>query len=157
MAISAISESLQRIWNESQAVWRKSLFDETEAAKIVINCSELIKAIQVETMTDEQVDQSEVSEEKAVLFAITLDILSQDKIFQNVAINFLWTSIQETACYALYLTLKHKVQGEIYIGLSLQEEEVLLDILIRTSEQLLGMRENEWKSCASSFKNSIQI
>jgi ATP-dependent exoDNAse (exonuclease V) alpha subunit len=40
------------------------------------------------------------------------------------------------------LTLKHKVQGEIYIGLSLQEEEVLLDILIRTSEQLLGMREN---------------
>jgi hypothetical protein len=142
MAISAICESLQSIWNKSQDFWQKSFFDETDAAKFLIDCSALIKIIHIESIRDEQVDQSEVSEDKANLFSTSLNILSQEKVLQNGAINLLWVSIQEASCYALYLTLKQKLQGDIYIGLSLQEEEVLLDVLVRTSEQFFGMREH---------------
>ena len=142
MTISAISESLQSIWTKSQEFWEKSFFDETSAAKTLLDCSALIKTIQIESIRDEQIDQSDVSEEKALLFSISLNILSQEKVHQNGAINFLWASIQEATCYALYLTLKHKIQADIYIGLSLQEEEVLLDVLIRTSELFLGMRDH---------------
>jgi hypothetical protein len=151
MAISAICESLQSIWNESQTFWQKSSFDETDAAKILIDCSALIKSVQVEFISDEQVDQSEVSEDKALLFSTSLNILSQERVLQNGAINLLWVSIQEVSCYALYLTLKHKIQGDIYIGLSLQEEEVLLDVLIRTLEQFFGMREH------AKSKNLVDI
>ena len=142
MTISAISESLQSIWTKYQEFWEKSFFDETSAAKTLLDCSALIKTIQIESIRDEQIDQSDVSEEKALLFSISLNILSQEKVHQNGAINFLWASIQEATCYALYLTLKHKIQADIYIGLSLQEEEVLLDVLIRTSELFLGMRDH---------------
>jgi hypothetical protein len=142
MSISAICESLQSIWNEFQAFWQKSFFDETEAAKMLLDCSHLIKTIHVESKRDEAVDQSEVSEEKALLFSMSLNILTQEKSFQNGAINFLWASIQEAACYSLYLTVKHKIQGDIYIGLSLQEEEVMLDVIVRSSEQFFGMREH---------------
>lgn len=151
MVISAISDSLQTIWNESQTFLQKPLFDETNAAKILIDCSTLIKAIEAEFARDEQVDQSDVAEEKSVLFSISLDILSQEKVLQNVAISLLWASIQEVACYALYMTLKQKIQGDIYIGLSLQEEEVLMDVFVRTAEQLFGMREH------SKSRNLVDI
>lgn len=141
MAISTISELLQSIWNESQAFWQKSFFDESVAAQILIDCSGLIKSILVESVKDEQVDQAEVSEDKALLFSTSINILSQERVLQNGAMNLLWSSIQEASCYALYLTLKQKIMGDIYIGLSLPEEEVLLDVLVRTSEQLFGMRE----------------
>jgi hypothetical protein len=142
MRISAICESLQSIWNESQAVWRNAFFDETEAAKILLDCSALIKTIQIESMRDEAEDQSEVSDEKAILFQISLSILTHEKSFQNGAANFLWSSVQEVTCYSLYLTLKHKIQGEIYVGLSFQEEEVMLDVIVRTTEQFFGLREH---------------
>jgi hypothetical protein len=141
MSISSICESLQSIWNESQTFWQKSFFDETEAAKILLNCSALIKAIQIESMRDENMDQSEVSDEKSILFQISLSFLTQEKSFQNGAANFLWSSVQEVTCHSLYLSLKHKIQGGIYIGLSPQEEEVMLDVIIRTTEQFFGMRE----------------
>jgi hypothetical protein len=142
MAISAICESLQSVWNESQAFLQQAFFDESEAAKILLDCSALIKTIQVEFMRDEAVDQCEVSDEKTHLFSISLGILTQEKFLQNGAANFLWSSVQEATCYSLYLTLKHKIQGEIYIGLSPQEEEVMLDVIVRTTEQFFGMREH---------------
>ena len=139
--ISTVSDSLQTLWNESQGFLQKPVFDETNAAKFLIDCSALIKAIESEFARDELVDQSDVSEDKSALFSISLEILSQEKFLQNGAISLLWASIQEVACYALYLTLRQKLQGDIYIGLSLQEEEVLMDVFIRTAEQLFGMRE----------------